>query len=313
MTPSGHTIPADINRSQQMPLPTTHHGITVGVDGSPSSKVAVQWAAREAALRGLPLILVHVIPSSLTLMWPQVPNPPEMHKWYELKGHEILREVRQVADDAVKGRNGIEVSSHVVTGNASATLNDLSKEAAMIVVGCRGLGAIGRRLLGSVSSGLVHHAHCPVAVIHDEDPLMPTPAMAPVVVGIDGSPASEAATAIAFEEASRRGVELIAVHTWSDFTVSELPGVEWSDVKKQADETLAERLEGWQERYPDVTIRRVVVLDRPARQLLEQSESAQLTVVGSHGRGGFAGMLLGSVSSAVAESARIPVIVARPS
>ena len=141
---------------------------------------------------------------------------------------------------------------------------------------------------------------------------MPTPAMAPVVVGIDGSPASESATAIAFDEASRRGVELVAVHAWSDYAVSELPGIEWSDLQKQAEETLAERLAGWQERYPDVTVRRVVVLDRPAHQLLEQSESAQLTVVGSHGRGGFAGMLLGSVSSAVAESARMPVIVARP-
>ena len=92
-----------------------------------------------------------------------------------------------------------------------------------------------------------------------------------------------------------------------------IPGVTWSDMQKDAEETLAERLAGWQERYPDVTVRRVVVPDRPAHQLLEQSESAQLTVVGSHGRGGFAGMLLGSVSSAVAESARMPVIVARPS
>jgi nucleotide-binding universal stress UspA family protein len=142
---------------------------------------------------------------------------------------------------------------------------------------------------------------------------MPTPAVAPVVVGVDGSPASESATALAFDEASRRGVELVAVHAWSDFAVSELPGIEWSDVQKQAEETLAERLAGYQERYPDVTVRRVVVLDRPARQLLEQSEAAQLTVVGSHGRGGFAGMLLGSVSSAVAESARMPVIVTRPS
>jgi nucleotide-binding universal stress UspA family protein len=141
---------------------------------------------------------------------------------------------------------------------------------------------------------------------------MPTPAMAPVVVGIDGSPASEAATAFAFEEASRRGVELVAVHAWSDFAALELPGIDWSDVEKQAEEALAERLAGWQERYPDVTIQRVVVADRPAHQLLAWSESAQLTVVGSHGRGGFAGMLLGSVSSAVAESARMPVIVARP-
>ena len=93
----------------------------------------------------------------------------------------------------------------------------------MIVVGCRGLGAIGRRLLGSVSSGLVHHAHCPVAVIHDEDPMMPHPSEAPVVVGIDGSPASEQATAIAFEEASRRGVDLVAVHAWSDFSAFDLP------------------------------------------------------------------------------------------
>ena len=313
MTPSGHTLPADTGKGQQMSVPTTHHGIAVGVDGSPPSKVAVDWAAREASLRGLPLTLVHVIPSSLTRMWPQVPTPPELQEWHELNGHEILRQARQVAEDAAKGRNGIEVSGHIVTGNASAILIDLSKEAAMIVVGCRGLGAIGRRLLGSVSWGVVHHAHCPVAVIHDEDPLMPTPAMAPVVVGIDGSPASEAATAIAFEEASRRGVELVAVHAWSDYAVSELPGIDWSDLEKQADEALAERLAGWQERYPDVVVRRVVVLDRPARQLLKQSESAQLTVVGSHGRGGFAEMLLGSVSAAVAESARMPVIVARPS
>ena len=313
MTPSGHTLPADTGKGQQMSVPTTHHGIAVGVDGSPPSKVAVDWAAREASLRGLPLTLVHVIPSSLTRMWPQVPTPPELQEWHELNGHEILRQARQVAEDATRRRNGIDVSSHIVTGNASATLIDLSKEAAMIVVGCRGLGAIGRRLMGSVSWGVVHHAHCPVAVIHDEDPLMPTPAVAPVVVGIDGSPASEAATAFAFEEASRRGVELVAVHAWSDFAVAELPGVEWSDLETQAEEALAERLAGWQERYPDVVVRRVVVVDRPARQLLEQSEFAQLTVVGSHGRGGFAGMLLGSVSAAVAESARMPVIVARPS
>ena len=151
---------------------------------------------------------------------------------------------------------------------------------------------------------------------------MPPPAMAPVVVGIDGSPASEAATAIAFDEASRRGVELVAVHAWSDWAAyagtsaqahGPVSGVTSSDMQKDAEKILAEWLAGWHERYPDVTVRRVVVRDRPAHLLLEQSESAQLTVVGSHGRGGFAGMLLGSVSSAVAESARMPVIVARPS
>jgi nucleotide-binding universal stress UspA family protein len=294
-------------------MPTTNHGIIVGVDGSPASRVAVDWAAREASLRNLPLTLVHVIPWSTLGTWPGLPMPGDLEAQFQKHGREVLSNAVRTVEDATKRSGSIQVETEVVTAAVVPTLRDWSKGAAMIVVGCRGLSAIGRRLLGSVSSGLILHAHCPVAVIHDEDPLMPTPAVAPVVVGIDGSPASESATALAFDEASRRGVELVAVHAWSDFAVSELPGIEWSDVEKQAEETLAERLAGYQERYPDVTVRRVVVLDRPAHQLLEQSESAQLTVVGSHGRGGFAGMLLGSVSSAVAESARMPVIVTRPS
>lgn len=138
------------------------------------------------------------------------------------------------------------------------------------------------------------------------------PAAAPVLVGIDGSPVSEAATAVAFEEASLRRVDLIALHVWSDFALFDVPENELAAVHRRADETLSERLAGWQERYPDVHVRPVVALNRPVHQLLERSEAAQLTVVGSHGRGGFAGMLLGSVSLAVAESARMPVLVVRP-
>ena len=294
-----------------MSNPTTHNGILVGVDGSAPSKVAVDWAAREASMRELPLTVIYINPSPMVAA--DIRMPVSLTERVEKHGQAVLREARSTAEDAAEGSNPIRIDTEMVSAAVLPTLIDRSKDADMIVVGCRGLGAIGRRLLGSVSSGLVHHAHCPVAVIHDEDPLMPHPSEAPVVVGIDGSPAAEQATAIAFDEASRRGVDLVAVHAWSDFPAFELPPTGSEDLEKEAEETLGERLAGWQERYPDVSVRRVVSLDKPAHQLLEQSESAQLTVLGSHGRGGFAGMLLGSVSSAVAQSARMPVIVARQS
>jgi nucleotide-binding universal stress UspA family protein len=132
-----------------------------------------------------------------------------------------------------------------------------------------------------------------------------------VVVGIDGSPASEAGTAIAFDEASRRRVGLVALHAWSDLDVSEWPGIDWPATQSMAEEVLAERLAGWQERYPDVQVTRVVAQAQPARRLVEASKEAQLVVVGSTGRGGFAGMLVGSVGETVAQLAQVPVIVAR--
>lgn len=187
----------------------------------------------------------------------------------------------------------------------------MSEDAQMLVVGSNGRGAVGRAVLGSVSSGVVRCAACPVAVISDEDPSVPNPLHAHVLVGIDGSPAAELATAVAFDEASRRGVELRAVHTWCD-EVLELPGLDWREVHAAAERILAERLAGWQERFPDVTVHRFVVRDHPARQLIDQSESAQLVVVGSHGRGGLTVMLLGSVSNSVVHAVRTPVIVARP-
>jgi nucleotide-binding universal stress UspA family protein len=290
---------------------TTHDGILVGVDGSPPAKVAVDWAAREASMRDLPLSIIFIAPSPLVS--PDTPLPADLDERVKEHGREVLRDARTTAEEATEGSEPIRIDTEIVEAAILPTLIDRSKDADMIVVGCRGLGAIARRLLGSVSSGLVQHAHCPVAVIHDEDPMMPQPAEAPVAVGIDGSAASERATAIAFEEASRRGVELVAVHAWSDLSPFQWPGPGSAELEKEAEETLAERLAGWQERYPDVTVRRVVALDKPAHLLLEQSESAQLTVVGSHGRGGFAGMLLGSVSAAVVQSAHMPVIVARQS
>ena len=295
-----------------MSAPVKKPGIVVGVDGSPASNVAVYWAGQEAAMRNLPLALVYVV-NPVVPNWPNAPVPAEFEQWQKENARMFIDDAVKIVDENGKNGGPAEINSEVVFSATVPTLVDLSKEAEMIVVGCRGTGALARVLLGSVSTGLVHHAHCPVAVIHDEDPLMPHPAQAPVLLGIDGSPASESATAIAFDEASRRGVELVALHAWSDIEVIELPGLDWTVVKAQEEQLLAERLAGWQERYPDVKVHRLVVCDRPARQLIRHSETAQLVVVGSHGRGGFAGMSLGSVSSAVVHTARMPVIVARKS
>jgi nucleotide-binding universal stress UspA family protein len=287
-------------------------GVVVGVDDSPAAKVAVDWAARDAVLRNIPLTLVHAIsPNIVTSLSASL--PPGLARWQKDHGRRLLDDALKVVDEASDSGVPARARSELLSSPAIPTLVDLSKEAELLVAGCRGSGRWPGRLLGSVSSGLIRNAHCPVAIIHDEDPLMPYPAQAPVLVGIDGSPASELATAIAFDEASRRHVGLVALHAWSDADVSEWPGVDWPATQSMAEQVLSERLAGWQERYPDVDVRRIVVCDKPARQLIQHSEEAQLTVVGSRGRGGFAGMQVGSVSDAVAQLARMPVIVARQS
>ena len=295
-----------------MSTPPAPLGILVGVDGSPASRVAIDWAARDAAMRHVPLTLVHVLPGAAVQAWIQVPLPAGFIEDEQAAAREILSEAQAVVHAAVGEAGEVRVEEKVISGQPIPALADLTKDADMIVVGSRGLGKWERRLLGSVSIGLVQHSHCPVAVIHDEDPLIPHPAQAPVVVGVDGSPASEHATAIAFDEASRRGVDLVAVHTWSDAGYA-LPGSGWNEIEPEEELLLAERLAGWRERYPEVAVRRSVHRDQPGRRLLEEAEQAQLLVVGSHGRGGFAGMLLGSVGSQVVQSVRIPVIVARRS
>jgi nucleotide-binding universal stress UspA family protein len=287
-------------------------GIVVGVDESPAAKVAVQWAARDAELRKIPLTLVHAI-SPEVATWRDVRLPAGLARWQRDRGRRLVDDAFKVVEETSQHGGPAEVHSEILPSGAVPTLVDLSKDAELMVTGCRGSGQWPGRLLGAVSSGLLRYAHCPVAIIHDEDLLMSQPSQAPVLVGIDGSSASELATAIAFDEASRRNVGLVALHAWSDAGVSEWPGIDWPATESMAEEVLAERLAGWQERYPDVKVDRTVVHDRPARQLVQRSEDAQLIVVGSRGRGGFAGMLVGSVGETVAQMARVPVIVARES
>ena len=289
-----------------------HLGIVVAVDDSPASNAATCWAAREAAMRNLPLTVVNVV-TTPSATYPPVPYPESLGVWLEDQGRKAVAHAVKIAEDAMTTDRKVTVGSEIVFSTPVSALVKMSDEAEMIVVGSSGKGVLARGLLGSISSSVVQHAGCPVAVIRDEDPLMPDPQHAPVLVGIDGSPASELATEIAFDEASRRGVELIAVHAWIDFTISELPGLDSAAVLWEVERSLAESLAGWQGRYPDVTVHLVIVSDAPARELIEKSESAQLVVVGSHGRGGFNRLMLGSVSNAVVHGVKVPVIVARPS
>ena len=295
-----------------MSAPVKHLGIVVAVDGSPASDAATCWAARDAALRNVPLTVVSVV-TTPTATFPPVPYPDSLGARLEDQGRKAAADAVKMAEDAMPTDRKVAVKSKVVFSTPAQALVKMSDEAEMIVVGSSGKRVLARGVLGSVSSSVVRHANCPVAVIRDEDLLMPDPQHAPVLVGIDGSPASELATEIAFGQASRRGVELIALHAWSDVPAFDLEGLDWSALVSAEERTFADSLVGWQERYPNVTVQRVVVCDEPARQLIEKSQSAQLVVVGSHGRGGFDRLMLGSVSNTVLHSVRIPVIVARPS
>ncbi len=285
------------------------YGVLVCVDGSAASDAAVAWGTREAIMRGLPITLMHAVPP-VVVGWPVGQLYAEMPEWQYDSAQHVIDQARKTLGAGLGDAESPKIHTETVYSAIVPALIEASKNAAMLVAGSQGLGAVGRLLLGSVTTGLVHYAHCPVAVVHFDQGAAPD-SSAPVVLGIDGSRASEAATALAFDEASRRGVGLVAVHVWSDVGVFPILGMDWHDREKEGQEILAERLAGWQERYPDVHVDRKLFCDKPSEWLLKESERAQLVVVGSRGRGGFPGMLLGSVSSAVAQSARIPVLVVR--
>lgn len=286
------------------------YGILVAVDGSPESDAAVRWAAREAVLRETPVTLMHVIAPAV-VSWPVAAVEGSITEWREDNAHHVIEQAHKTLLANIGDAESPAVRTEVKHAGIVPELLAAADEAQMVAVGSRGMGAVGRAILGSVSSGLIHHAPCPVAVVHANEGQAPDYG-SPVLLGIDGSPASESATALAFDEASRRGAGLVALHAWSDVAVFPVLGMDWHQYEDEGGEVLGERLAGWQEQYPDVNVQRRVVCDLPARWLIEESRRAQLVIVGNRGRGGFAGMLLGSVSSAVARSADAPVIVVRP-
>ncbi|MGY1869910.1 universal stress protein [Nocardia gipuzkoensis] len=283
--------------------------ILAAVDGSASSYQAVAWAAVEAALHRCAL---HIITSMAipTGFGPGISLGETDLEWMRRDGERVLTEAERVARTATSGEEPsltTEVSFELVI----PLLIGRSAQARMLVVGSRGLGAFQRGLLGSVSTATTHHARCPVAVIHGISAIDAVSARQPVLVGVDGTDNSVPAVGLAFEEASRRKVDLVALHAWSDTSGLDVPVRGWDAARESAEALLAESLAGWSDRYPDVAVRRIVTADRPARSLLEESANAQLVVVGTHGRGGFMSTVLGSTSNALLHSVEVPMIVVR--
>ncbi|BDT91595.1 universal stress protein [Nocardia sputorum] len=276
--------------------------ILVGSDGSPTSLAAVRWAAADAARRRAPLNIVYAISAPIDY-GPAIAVPQIDYDSYRQEGRTALEIARKNAVAAASPIGELDITADLVEAPPIPVLRDRSKSARLLVVGTHGLGAFSRSILGSVSTALARHAACPVAVI----PADFEHAGGPVVVGVDGSSCSARAVEVAFDEAAHRDAELVAVHTWSEF----FRYISRAEMQNEAEELVSQSLAGYGEKYPEVRVRRIVVEDRSAKRLIDEGENAQLIVVGSHGRGGFAGMTLGSVSQAVLHGAKAPVIIAR--
>ena len=291
-----------------MEVGQAHRPVVVGVDGSGSAYRAVEWATAEAARRGVALRLVSAF--SWTTSDHPVRHDGRVAQYrdqlLEAARHRLSRAAR-IAEDTSPG---IETAPQVEIGAPIEVLGSEARRAQLLVLGDRGLGGVTGLVLGSVAVALAARGACPVVIVRGET----RNTDGPVVVGIDGSPVSEAALAFAFDAAAVRGVALVAVHAWSPTAVDKAlePVMDWAAVADEEEAVLAERLSGWGQKYPQVTVRRSVVRDGAARALVDASRGAQLVVVGSRGRADAAGLFLGSVSHGVLHAAHCPVAIVRP-
>ncbi|RAO62913.1 universal stress protein [Micromonospora saelicesensis] len=284
--------------------------VVVGVDGSPSSLVAAEHAARAAVLRSRPLLLVH---GYLHLSGYGVPLNP-----YDLGVPAPSEEAQQMLERAaaeLTGRwPGLAVEVRQVLGGPGATMIEESRRAELVVVGSRGLGGFAGLLLGSVGTQVAAHAHCPVLVVRPDE--QPIPVDGPVLVGVDGSESSRLAVSLGADEAALRDVPLVLVHVGpSDGDRAVPEEIEESQAAYQAETVrlLADASAVARAEHPDLVVREHPVRAAGAAQgLIEASGTASLLVVGTRGRAGFVGLLLGSVSQAAIQHAHCPVLVAHP-
>jgi nucleotide-binding universal stress UspA family protein len=291
--------------------------VLVGVDGSPSAVQATR-GRRERRKVGARRCSCCTPPgySRCRTSTADLCLDPRLHELVHRRGTALVAQAAEAAAEAV---SGVEIRRQVQPGYPIAQLAMQSRAAQLLVLSSRGLGGVSGLPVGSVAAALVAHAACPVVVVHGRSRGGPVRDEGPVVVEVDGSPAGQAALAFAFAAADAAGAKLVAVHAWGDSAVDpqavqgdRLGSVpDWGAVEQQERALLAERLAGWDEKYPDVRVERVVSRDRAARVLIEQSGRARLLVVGVHGQDS-GGSALGSVSHAVLARARCRVAVVGP-
>jgi nucleotide-binding universal stress UspA family protein len=291
--------------------------VVAGVDGSEASWPAVLTGAWEAQQRRTTLLLVCGYVDPVTYLF--TATIPYSRRGYDPR-NEANAMLVKTAERVIEQHPDLMVLTRLRSGSGGAALVEESTAASLVVVGARGSGGFTGLSIGSVGAQVAAHAHSPVIVVRppfgEEAGGMGTiPRPGPIVVGVDGSSMTEAALAFAFEEASARQVPLVALYAWWMLPRDNLgpvhPGTyDDEEARTEAWRILAEAVAGWSPKYPDVPVeKRPVHTMNPSVALIEASAEAGLVVVGSRGRGGFTGLLLGSVGRDLVGHAHAPVAV----
>ena len=281
--------------------------IVVGVDGSDSSMHAVAWAAEQAGVERRALTLVHTVHAITPAYLHAALIPPrELITQLRAEAQEVLDRARE---KALGTSPGIEVREVFEFEDTRDLLLRMSEDAAMLVVGSRGLGTLRRLLLGSVGVALVRHSRCPV-VVHR--PGHTGTVRNGVLVGADASEESLPVLEFAYREASLRRLPLTVLHCQWDVqagTMGAYVDPHAATARESRRLALAESVAGLAEKYPDVRATVEVTDGRPQDVLVRLGERMNLVVVGAHQAGRAADLVFGSVSRAVVEHARVPVVV----
>ncbi|WP_141202979.1 universal stress protein [Streptomyces griseorubiginosus] len=293
--------------------------ITVGLDGSSESRAAAEWAAREAALLGLPLKLVHV--------WEPVPAPMAQAPLLgaETQQHWTERVPREAAEGIRLRHPGLEVTADHLSGRPAEMLTEAAKDAELLVVGSRALSGLGGFLVGSVALSVVAHAERPVVLVrageqaadeHEMDPAgIPSSAtpFRPVVLGLDIESPDDGLIEFAFAAAARRSTSLRVVHGWNPppyYAYGLATDLELhAALAHRESVTLTELLRPWREKHPDVEVTEESSYGTPGNHLADASREASLVVVGRRIRRSAFGAHIGTVTHAVLHHSVAPVAV----